>query len=99
MSNSNCILIFPLFPLGRACATPGALSSLNTEGVHAFSLLFRHVSGDWGDLDEVDIASNDAAVANGGRLFSSYTLPSGSSVWVITEADRSLTTILLPKEY
>jgi hypothetical protein len=65
-----------------------------------FSLFQRHAQGDWGDVCEEDWALNDLALADGdGRIFSSYELPESGKVWVITEADRSVTTLLLPEEY
>ncbi|WP_404851334.1 plasmid related protein [Cupriavidus sp. D384] len=55
--------------------------------------------GDWGELDDEDRAQNETSLITGKRLLSSYTLDTGTKVWVITEADRSVTTILLPDEY
>ena len=89
----------PLFPLGRTVATPGALGALALAGVLPRSLLGRHVCGDWGELDEEDWRTNGQALSTGGRLLSAYVLPDGVRVWVITEADRSATTLLLPEEY
>ena len=86
------------FPLGRILATPGALEALRAVGEDPLHLLSRHVSGDWGDLDPHDRRENELALKNGWRILSSY--PIGEQrVWVITEADRSCTTILLPSEY
>jgi hypothetical protein len=62
-------------------------------------LLVRHIAGDWGELDSDDQASNDHSVIVGERLLPPYRLPDGTKVWVITEADRSATTLLLPTEY
>ena len=62
-------------------------------------LLYRHVTGDWGDLCEEDKQENEFSVKNASRILSAYTLRTGVKVWVITEADRSATTILLPEEY
>ncbi|MDE3075945.1 MAG: plasmid related protein [Chloroflexota bacterium] len=62
-------------------------------------LLFRHVSGDWGELDEEDKAENELSLREGFRLLSAYTLRNGEKIWIITEADRSVTTLLLPDEY
>lgn len=59
----------------------------------------RHAKGDWGDLDVEDLQANDAALKSGGRLVSSYRTESGTKFWIITEADRSATTVLLPEEY
>ncbi|HEY8037954.1 MAG TPA: hypothetical protein VIF37_20455 [Methylobacter sp.] len=89
----------PLFDLGQTVATPGALEALEQVGVSAVSLLRRHQSGDWGDLGDEDLAENNAALHRGSRLFSSYQITDAIKIWVITEADRSATTLLLPKEY
>ena len=89
----------PLFSLGRTLATPGALRTLERTGVSAASLLLRHQRGDWGDLDVEDQRANDRALREDARIFSSYLLEGNEKVWVITEADRSLTTFLLPSEY
>jgi hypothetical protein len=89
----------PLFPLGQIVGTPGAIEALNQAGQDPLDLLTRHVVGDWGELDEEDRAENDFSVKNNLRILSAYTLASGVKVWVISEADRSATTILLPSEY
>jgi hypothetical protein len=88
-----------LFSLGRLVATPGALAAMENNGQGFTSFLERHRSGDWGDLCEEDKASNDEAVADDLRILSAYRLQDGVRIWVITEADRSATTILLPEEY
>lgn len=62
------------------------------------TVLLRHAIGDWGDVDTEDRAANDAALSTGARLLSAYVL-NGMKVWVLTEADRSVTTILQPSEY
>jgi len=85
--------------LGRVVATPGALRTLEEAGVSPASLLARHVNGDWGDLDEHDRKENEFSLKNGFRILSSYTLTSGEKIWIITEADRSSTCLLLPSEY
>jgi hypothetical protein len=82
------------FPLGQLLATPGVLQL----GIDLWPLILRHARGDWGDLVPEDRAASDRAVRLGGRIFSAYTLPQGR-VWIITEADRSATTALLPDEY
>jgi hypothetical protein len=85
-------------PLGRIVATPGALKLLTEARGHPLDLLARHATGDWGELCAFDRQQNDIAVREGYRVLSSY--PVGSErVWVITEADRSVTTILLPEDY
>ncbi len=87
------------FELGVCVSTPGALEALAEAGVFPLSLLRRHASGDWGELDAHDRRANNAALKHGTRLLSSYALPSGAKVWILTEADRSATTMLLPDEY
>jgi hypothetical protein len=84
--------------LGRVVVTPGALKLLGKSGGHPFDYLARHATGDWGDLCAVDRRQNEIAQLDGYRVFSSYKVPAGS-VWISTEADRSITTILLPEEY
>ena len=85
-------------PLGRDVATPGALKLLMEAKAHPFDYLARHAAGDWGALCAFDRRQNEMALREGYRVFSSYKVPAGS-VWIITEADRSVTTILLPEEY
>ncbi|MGJ0514247.1 MAG: hypothetical protein ACR65O_00680 [Methylomicrobium sp.] len=89
----------PQFELGQVVATPGALAKLNEAGIAAAELLYRHHRGDWGDLEPEDIAENNAALKRGSRLFSSYQITNTIKIWIITEADRSVTTLLLPSEY
>ena len=85
-------------PLGRVLATPGALRLLAEDREGAFGYLARHATGDWGDLCDFDRRQNEIALRDGYRVFSSYDAPAGR-VWIITEADRSVTTVLLPEEY
>jgi len=87
------------FSLGRVVATPGVLEALHEAGQEPLTFLARHVTGDWGDLDEHDRRENEFAVEHGFRILSAYTLSSGTRIWIITEADRSVTTLLLPSEY
>ncbi len=88
----------PRFELGVVCATPGALDLLESTGTDPTELLRRHHGGDWGEVDAHDRRANAAALKNGTRLLSSY--PVGAEkVWIITEADRSSTCLLLPSEY
>lgn len=87
----------PLFPLGRVVATPGALSELADEDRR--DALARHARGDWGDTGPEDQAENDLALKEGFRLLSVYHTAEGVKFWIITEADRSSTAILLPSEY
>ena len=86
-----------LFPLGQVVATPGAMADLPPEA--RLDALRRHARGDWGDTGPEDSAENELALKEGFRLFSVYHAPDGTKFWVITEADRSATTILLPSEY
>ena len=88
-----------LFPPGHIVATPGALDALRGSGPALAVLLARHLSGQWGDLDAHDQQANDAALRDGSRLLSAYTLDDGTRIWVLTEADRSSTCVLLPQEY
>ena len=88
-----------LFALGRLVATPGALAALEACGQGCTEFLERHVSGDWGELSEEDRQANQEALVHGDRLLSAYRLIDGEKVWVITEADRSSSCVLLPSEY
>ncbi len=86
------------FPLGQIVATPGALEAL--EDAHqTMEFLQRHASGDWGKVGAEDAAENELSVKEGFRILSAYTTKNGIKLWVITEADRSVTTLLLPSEY
>lgn len=85
-------------PLGRVLATPAALRLLQQAGDNPFGYLARHAAGDWGDLCAFDRRQNEVALRDGYRVFSSYETSAGR-IWVITEAGRSVTTILLPEEY
>lgn len=90
----------PLFSLGQVVATPGALAALAKAGQSPPEFLARHVRGDWGELSEEDRKENEFSLELGFRLLSSYRTNAGDTkVWVITEADRTATTILLPEEY
>jgi hypothetical protein len=89
----------PKFSLGQVVATPGALDALETAGQAPQELLARHLRCDWGDLVQEDIEANNRALEDGSRLFSAYNLNDGTRLWLITEADRSATTFLLPAEY
>ena len=86
-----------LFQTGQIVATPGALS-LAERGVDLLEYLQRHLSGDWGDLCDEDKGENEFSLKHGFRLLSAYNTPFGK-LWIITEADRSVTTFLLPEEY
>jgi len=101
------------FPLGQIVATPGALELLGRTGFSAVALVSRHVHGDWGDLCNDDRAENDFAVTRRLRILSCYRLVDAErlavmptdkrmslpTLWIITEADRSFTTLLRPDEY
>lgn len=88
------------FTLGRTVATRNAVELMRQQDVNPLHLLLRHANGDDGDLGAEDKALNRHAIETGeARVFSSYKLPSGDKLWVITEWDRSVTTILLPDDY
>jgi hypothetical protein len=87
------------FGLGVVVATPGALEVLGSLEISPTELLERHASGDWGDIPADDALENEYSLKRGLRVLSSYPLPGGERVWIITEADRSSTCILLPEEY
>ena len=92
------------FHPGQIVATPGALEALQNAGQTPHEFLVRHLSGDWGDLDDEDRSLNDAAVIDGSRILSAYTTRKGERLWIITEASddqgrRLATTILLASEY
>ena len=89
-----------LFKLGQVVATPGALAAIESTGENPLSFLFRHNTGDWGDVPEEDAKENQLSIEQGFRILSSYRLKDDKArIWIITEADRSATTILLPEEY
>ena len=87
------------FPLGKVVATPDALGALQEAGQSPAFFLNRHVVGDWGSVCDDDKRANDEALVNGGRLLSAYKTLKGVRLWVITEADRSSTCVLLPENY
>ena len=93
------------FKLGRVVATPGCLEALEASGENPERFLVRHASGDWGDLGADDRGANDRAIATEGnpdfqeRVLSAYVTSAGTRIWIITEHDRSVTTLLLPEEY
>jgi len=88
-----------LFPLGQIVATPGALDALTRSNQTPGEFLSRRAAGDWGDLDAHDVAENPYSLKHGFRVLSSYRTNAGETLWLITEADRASTTILLPQEY
>jgi hypothetical protein len=87
------------FPLGKLAATPGAAEAFSRNNQEPTEFLRRHWRGDWGEVDEHDRQENEFSLTRELRLLSSYSLKDGTRIWVITEADRSATTILLPSEY
>jgi hypothetical protein len=95
----NSLPTIPLFPAGQIVATPGALALLQQANKSPLEFLSRHLRGDWGDLCQEDKAENELGLKFGFRLMSSYQVTQTEKLWVITEADRSATTLLLPAEY
>jgi hypothetical protein len=90
----------PRFPLGHVVATPAALDAIQSAGDDVMAYLLKHLTLDPGDLDAADIKENQLSLERGFRILSAYTLSDGKTrIWIITEADRSSTTILLPEEY
>jgi len=87
------------FALGQTFITPGAEEALQIAGQTATEFLRRHMSGDWGELSDEDVRENEFSLKEGLRLLSAYQTGKGQKLWIITEADRSATTILLPSEY
>lgn len=85
------------FSLGQTVATPNALVSIRNDEI--LVAMSRHARGDWGILDPEDLQSNERALRSGGRLFSSYLSSQNVKFWIITECDRSVTTVLLPEDY
>jgi hypothetical protein len=98
MSNST-LSTTALFSLGQLVATPGALDALTSAGQSPTEFLRRHQSGDWGELCDADKRENELSIKNDFRILSAYRTAKNVRLWVITEADRSATTILLPEEY
>lgn len=87
----------PRFDLGQLVATPGVLEMVPQDEL--MKAVSRHLTGDWGDLDAEDKQANEDALKHGSRLLSAYHTASGTKFWIITEWDRSVTTVLLPSEY
>ncbi len=87
------------FKLGQLLATPGALRAVEEAGDDLMFLLSRHARGDWGTVGKEEWRANDRALVEDTRLFSAYLLKDGTKVWIITDADRAATTVLLPEEY
>lgn len=95
----NSLPTIPLFPPGQIVATPGALAFLEQATKSPLEFLSRHLRGDWGDLCQEDRTENELSLKYGFRLMSSYPITETEKLWIITEADRSVTTLLLPSEY
>jgi len=87
------------FALGQTYMTPGAEEALMIAGQTEIEFLRRHMSNDWGELSDEDVRENELSLKEGFRLLSAYRTAKGQKLWIITEADRSSTTILLPDEY
>lgn len=88
-----------LFALGSITATPGTIEAFSQAETNGFEYLARHAQSDWGELTDEDQQENELSVREGFRILSAYKLKTGVKIWIITEADRSMTTILLPQEY
>ena len=89
----------PKFQLGQIVATPGALAAFEEAGEEPITYLARHLVGDWGEVCEEDAKENEFSVREGFRILSAYILSTGVKIWIITEANRSATTLLTPEEY
>lgn len=87
------------FSPGQIVATPGALEAFRASGELPLTFLQRHLARDWGEIDENDVRENELSLQHGWRILSAYRLSTGVKFWIITEADRSVTTFLLPDEY
>ena len=87
-----------LFALGQVVSTPNALAFAENHQIDLLQLLHRHQTGDWGDLEDGDKEANEEALVNDTRIFSSYSVGE-DKIWIITEADRSFTTFLMPSDY
>ena len=89
----------PLFKLGQLVSTPGALELLEKTATDGFVLIQRHQHGDWGCVPAEDAEANEYALVTGCRIISSYLLNDTDKLWIITEADRSSTCVLMPEDY
>jgi hypothetical protein len=99
MSTRNGGQARPRFSLGQVVATPGAFAALEEAGQRPEEFLSRHIAGDWGVVPDEDKQENELSVQKGFRILSAYVLKTGVKIWLITEADRSSTCLLLPSEY
>jgi len=95
----NSLPAIPLFPAGQIVATPGARALLEQAKKSPLEFLSRHLRGDWGELCPDDNTENELSLKHGYRLMSSYQVTDAEKLWIITEADRSVTTLFLPTEY
>ena len=95
----------PLFPLGNCYVTPGVNALVEQQALSVHEYLYRHQRGDWGNLTQEDITENETSLQQGLRIFSAYNVEAKNAgshsikIWIITEADRSTTTVMLPEEY
>ena len=96
---ANSVATEPRLPLGHVVATYGALRKMLIHSIDPYTLLTRHATGDWSEMDAEDRKANIEAAASGLRVFSAYCITETERIWLITEADRSVTTFLLPYEY
>lgn len=87
------------FSPGQIVATPAALEAFRASGESPLTYLQRHLNGDRGELDDNDVRENELSLQHGWRILSAYRLSTGVKFWIVTEADRSATTFLLPEEY
>jgi len=94
---SDALVTTPKFPLGQTIIT--ATANVALPELDVIVALQRHQSGDWGDVDNHDRQMNEDSLRNGSRLFSVYHTTDGTKFWIITEWDRSATTVLLPEDY
>jgi hypothetical protein len=97
--NTNHRSTVTRFALGQTFITPGAEEALQIAGQTAIEFLRRHMSCDWRELSDDDVQENELSLTKGFRLLSNYRTGKGQQLWIITEADRSATTVLLPSEY
>jgi hypothetical protein len=87
------------FQAGQLLMTAGIKDLVVKEKLNLIPYVVRHLNGDWGDIPAEDARANQAALRDGDRLLSAYQVTSEARVWIITESDRSATTVLLPEEY
>ena len=98
-NNTNYRTTVTRFALGQTYITPGAEEALQIAGQTPIEFLRRHMSCDWGELSDDDVRENELSLKEGFRLLSNYRTVKGQQLWIVTEADRSATTVLLPSEY